>query len=295
MSLNIPGVELMGADAVPSDRGRWLIHGPQGAGKTTLASTIAEAGKTLFVDFTGEKGIRSFQGAPYAKNITVARPASITALDDLFWALDKGDHDFDAVVIDSLTSVQKMTMRYLLGHDETAVREIKQGTAPADIRTWGQALDIMVDTATFWFGLADGDRAKPMHVVMTAQTKITEDENTGATTRTPDVQKGALSITLAAPDYILYADIEDNMDAVGDDEEPPVHHIVRFGPHPGYRTKARLPHDLRGKIPPILGRKSPTSLTTLSRALKIGGIPAKSKAAAPADAKKTPAATAAAK
>ena len=214
MALSIPGVNLMGAEDVPNDYGRWLLHGPQGSGKTTLASTIAGAGKTLFVDFTGEKGIRSFQGAPYAKNITVARPDSITALDDLFWALDKGDHDFNAGVLDSLTSVQKMAMRYLLGHDETAVREIKQGTAPGDIRTWGQALDIMVDTATFWFGLADGDRKKPMHVIMTAQTKITEDENTGMTTRTPDVQKGALSITLAAPDYILYTDVEENMEAL---------------------------------------------------------------------------------
>src|SRR5699024_11208581 len=158
MALTIPGVSLMEAGDVPVDRGRWLIHGPRGAGETTLASTIAGAGTPLFVGLTGEKGIRSFQAAPYAKDITVARPDALAALDDQLWALDKDDHDFNAVVHDSLTSIQKMTMRYLLGHDETAVREIKQGTAPADIRTWGQALDIMIDTATFWYGLADGDR-----------------------------------------------------------------------------------------------------------------------------------------
>lgn len=274
MALNIPGVEIFDSEEIPEDRGRWLIHGPQGAGKTTLASTIAEAGKTLFVDFTGEKGIRSFKGAAYSKNIDIARPSSITALDDLFWQLNEGNHDYQAVVIDSLTAVQKMTMRYLLGHDETAVREIKQGTAPADIRTWGQALDIMVDTATFWFGLADGNRKTPMHVVMTAQTKINEDES-GNVSRMPDVQKGALSITNAAPDYIVYCDVEDNMDHLADDSEPPVNHIVRFGSHPGYRTKARLPYTLRGKLPPILGRKSQTSLVQLSRVLGIGGIPAK--------------------
>lgn len=282
MALNIPGVDMLDPGSTPEDRGRWLIHGPQGSGKTTLASTIAECGPTLFVDFTGEKGIRSFKGAPYAKNITVARPSSITALDDLFWELDKGGHGFEAVVIDSLTSVQKMTMRYLLGHDETAVREIKQGTAPADIRTWGQSLDIMVDTATFWFGLADGNRAEPMHVIMTAQTKVQEDELSQITMRNPDVQKGALSIVCAAPDYIAYCDVEENMDALGDDSEPPVHHIVRFGSHPGYRTKARLPYTLRGKVPSILGRKNPANLTSLSRVLQIGGVPAKKKAAATA-------------
>jgi len=258
---------------VPEDWGRWMIHGPQGSGKTTLASTIAELGMTLFIDLTGEKGIRSFRGAPFAKNIRISRPQSITALDDVFWWLAAGNHPFAAVVVDSLTAVQKMTTRYLLGHDETAVREIRKGTSPADVRTWGQSLDVMVDTATFWYGLADGNRKRPMHVVMTAQTKISENEETGSIQRTPDVQKGALSITLAAPDYILYTDVEDNPDAVADDTLPPMNHIVRFGANPGYRTKARLPYHLRGKIPPVLGRQRPTSLKDLSKALGIGGVP----------------------
>jgi hypothetical protein len=272
------GIEVDDLGEMRSDYGRWLIHGPQGSGKTTLASTIAEAGKTLFIDLTGEKGIRSIQGSPNAKNIKIIRPSSITALDDVFWALAKGDHDYQAVVIDSLTAIQKMTMRFLLGHDETAVREIRQGTAPADIRTWGQALDVMTDTATFWYGLADASRPKPIHVVMTAQTKVTEDDG-GQERRTPDVQKGALSITLAAPDYIIYTDVEENMDHLSDDSLPPVTHIVRFGANPEYRTKARLPYNLYGKIPPVLGRKQPTTLVNLSRVLGIGGIPATVKTA----------------
>lgn len=253
------------------DYGRWLIHGPQGSGKTYLASTIAELGPTLFVDLTGEHGIRSFKGAPFEKHLKVLRPDTVTALDDLFWELAAGNHPYQAVILDSLTAIQKMTMRYLLGHNETAVREIKQGTAPADIRTWGQSLDVMTDLATFWYGLADAGRKQPMHVVLTAQTRITEDEETGYTTRTPDVQKGALSITLATPDYIVYTDVEENPDHMTDDTLPPVNHIVRFGANPGYRTKARLPYQLRGKIPPILGRSRPTTLPELSRVLGIGG------------------------
>lgn len=260
-------------DAVSADYGRWLIHGPQGSGKTSLAATIAEAGPTLFIDLVGEKGIRSLQGSAWAKNIKIARPASVTALDDLFWALDKGNHPYKAVVLDSLTSLQKMTMRYLLGHNETAVREIKQGTAPADIRTWGQALDVMTDTATFWYGLADGGRKNPLHVVMTAQTKVAEDEATGERMRTPDVQKGALSITMATPDYIVYTDLEENLDHLADESVAQFTHIVRFGANPEYRTKARLPYNLRGKIPSVLGRKKPVSLLEMSRVLGIGGVP----------------------
>lgn len=275
------GVQLTTPEDFKSDWGKWLIHGPQGSGKTTLASTIAELGKTLFLDMTGEHGIRSFQGAPYVGNITIARPTSVTALDDIFWELQGGDHDFKAVVIDSLTSVQKMAMRFLMDHDETAVREIRKGGAPADQRTWGQALDIMQDIATFWFGLADGERDQPIHVVMTAQTKIKENED-GNQVRTPDVQPGALSLVLANPDYILYTEVEENMEALADDTEPPVQHIVRFGADPAYRIKARVPVNLRGKIPQILGRKKPLSLADLSRVLGVGGVPTRSRAQQPA-------------
>lgn len=266
------GVDLHGVDELPNDYGRFLIHGPQGSGKTTLAATVAGLGKTLFLDLTGERGVRSFRGSPHASNIRVIRPESVTAIDDIFWELSAGKHDFKAVVVDSLTALQKMTMRYLLGHDETAVREIRQGTAPADIRTWGQALDVMTDTATFWYGLADAQRDNPLHVVMTAQTKVTEDDF-GNTIRTPDVQRGALSITLAAPDYILYTDVEENPDAMADEGEAPVHHIVRFGSDPEYRIKARLPYSLRGRMPNVLGRKKPTSLADLSKVLGLGGVP----------------------
>lgn len=273
MNDSFSGMPILGVGDLAEDYGAWLIHGPQGSGKTTLASTVAGLGKTLFVDLVGERGTRVLRGSPYEKNISIIRPASVQALDDLFWDLAKGDHDFSCVVIDSATSVQKLTMRFLMGHDETAVREIRQGAAPADQRTWGQALDVMTDMATYWFGLKDIQRKKPMHVVMTAQSKVSDNEFTGQTNYVPDVQKGALSLFLASPDYIVFCDVEDNPDAIADDKEPPVHHIIHFGSNPTYRTKARIPQQLRGKIPPILGRSRSPSLVDLSRVLGIGGVP----------------------
>lgn len=285
--LGISGLGTNSMDEMGNDRGKWLIHGPQGSGKSTLASTIARCGRTLYIDLPGEKGVKSFAGAQYAKNVKVTRPTSVTQFDDIFWKLAEGDHPYEAVVVDSLTSVQKMAMRFILGHSETAVKEIRQGTAPADMRSWGQTLDIMIDFATFWYGLADADRIKPMHVVMTAQTKMSDNEDTGERDRVPDVQKGALSMTLAAPDYILYTETVANLDAIGDDDAPPALFTTRFGAHPGYRTKGRVPVNLRNKIPPVLGRPNedgkitaPTDLTWLSRVLGIGGVPAVAKKAA---------------
>lgn len=274
MSNTIAGLTLYGTDQIGDDYGRFLLHGSQGSGKSFLGSTIAQVGKTLFVDMRGERGPRSFLGTPWAKNITVVRPKSIKQLDELFYALDRGEGGFKAVVLDSLTGVQKMTMRFLLGHSETAVREIGQGVAPADQRTWGQALDIMSDIPTFWYSLADAERANPMHVILTAQTKITEDEINNTTTRTVDVQRGAQSITLASPDYVMFCEAEKDYDNTDEEGNPAERHVARFGNDVEYRIKARVPAHLHGRIPPVLGRKAPLSLVSLGTTLGIGGMPA---------------------
>src|SRR5690625_6649663 len=96
-----------------------------------------------------------------------------------------------------------MTMRYLMWHDETAVKEIRQGVAPAQIQTWGQALDIMTDSATFWNGIADEDHPKPMNEVMISQTREEQNAELGIFSRDLDVQLGARRIKKAATDYIL--------------------------------------------------------------------------------------------
>lgn len=285
---NFAGIPVLGMDSVGKDWGKWLIHGPQGAGKTWLASSIAEFGKTLFIDLIGEHGVRSFKGAPWEKNIDVIRPTSVTQIDDIYWQLEAGNHPYQAVVLDSLTAMQKMATRYLTGASETAVREISKGMPGTQLQTWGQSLDIMTDTATFWYGLADAEKRHPMHVVFTAQTKITADDVTKELSRVPDVQKGALSITMATPEYVIYADVEENLDAVSDPDLPATTHIVRFGSDPAYRIKARLPLQLRDKIPAVLGRKNPVTLGQLSRILGVGGVPAKKTRAKSATAEAKP-------
>lgn len=274
---SIAGLTLSSTEDIGTDHGKWLIHGSPGSGKTWLASTIAEVGKTLYIDMRGERGARSFIGTPWEKNIQVVRPTSIKQFFDLFNELNQEKHDFKAVIIDSLTAVQQSTMRFLLGFSETEVRQIKEKMDAADQRTWGMSLDIMRDISTFWYSLADSERRKPIHVIMTAQTKITEDETNEAVSRVPDVQRGAVNPTIAAADYVVYTETEDNFDQIDADGNPAERHVVRFGNDVEYRIKGRIPQNLHGRIPRILGRgKAPLSLTSLSRTLGIGGIPPKS-------------------
>jgi hypothetical protein len=270
----IAGLELINADTIDEkpDYFRGLIYGAPGSGKSYLASTIAKLGKTLYIDLVGERGVRSFAGSAWAKNIEIARPTTIQTFDDVFYALEGGNHDYAAVIIDSLTAAQKMAMRFALGQSETAVKEIKKGGATAEFRTWGMTLDIMTDTAIYWNSLADGTRKKPVHVIMTSQLKEVEDEFDDRLTRVPDVQKGAISQVLRPTDYVMFTAVEDS-DQFDEHGAAIQRHIALFGPHAGYRTKARVPVSLHGKIPAVLGRgKNPLDLVSLAKILGVGGI-----------------------
>jgi hypothetical protein len=266
MGESFAGVPTFNSAEMSDDRLKLLIHGTQGSGKTYLASSIAELGPTLFLDVIGERGTKSFQGTPWAKNITVMRPTSITALDDVYWQLAKGGHGFKAVVLDSMSAAQRTAMRFLTGHEETAVREIRKGSQGADRQSWGRLAEILGDIAVFWYGLADGERDEPMHVVLTAQTKVMDDSE-GATRAYPDVSPASRNLLLAAAGYVVYADREQVFP--DDGGEPVEKHVVRLGYTPGAYTKGRIPPEMQAKIPAVLGRNAPLTLAKFCKALKI--------------------------
>lgn len=260
----IAGLSVMPAASTQPDAMKVLIHGLPGSGKTTLASTIAQQGKTLFVDLIGERGTMSFRGAEYEKNIDVVRPSSIVELTGIQKFLAKGEHEYTAVVLDALSAAQNSAMRFQLGYEEDTVTEIRKGRSTADQRTWGTVGEIMTDIALFWMALAESQRKKPIHVVFTSQTKMKSGVD-GEMKLYPDVSPKSLAAAMAAPDYVFYTDvIEDLLD----DGTSSMKHVVRVLPDPNYAIKARIPSHLRGKIPRVLGMdgKQP-SLTTLGVAL----------------------------
>lgn len=259
------GVPVMRSKSMKDDRLRLLLHGSQGSGKTRLASSIAALGPTLFIDMVGERGTKSFQGTPWEEQVTILRPTTVQQLDDIYWQLAKGGHGYKAVVLDSISATQKTAMRFLLGHEETAVREIQKGGSTADQRTWGRLADVLTDIATFWYGLADGDRKEPMHVVMTSQTKKMETDE-GEFRAYPDVSPASRNILLATASYVLFTDQEEIFE---DDGTTKAQWVVRLGFSPKHYTKARIPANLQGKVPDVLGRKEPLTLDKLCKALSI--------------------------
>lgn len=261
----IGGLKITPAKGKQPDRLKMLLHGPQGAGKSYLASSIAELGKTLFIDFVGEEGTDSFRGTPWEGNIDIVRPDSIVDLEPLYKDLARGDHDYEALVLDSLTAAQKSAMRMLLGYEEDAMSELRKGKAGPSMQSWGMLLEIMTDIATFWYALASNTRPRPLHVVMTAQTKPLEDD-LGETRLCPDVSKGSRSVVMATPSYVGYCDFEPVYNDEGEEE---LRHVLRLGPSTRFATKARIPVPLQKKIPATLGLGAPLRLASLVKALGI--------------------------
>src|SRR5690554_2440242 len=78
--------QLVDLDSFKGDRGKFLLHGDPGTGKTTLATSIAEVLPHPYIDPPGEKGIPSVPRS-LAKNIQVWRAESVEDLDQMFWPL----------------------------------------------------------------------------------------------------------------------------------------------------------------------------------------------------------------
>lgn len=266
MSLNITGLKPVNTS---KSRMKVLIYGEPGSGKTRLASTIADQGaKTLFLDFVGEHGTASFAGSPYHENIDVYQVDTVEALDKVYYFLKAGKHDYDALVVDSLTAMQNYAERFAQGFQETSIKEISRGTqSQSSFQVWGKSNMVMTEVAKFFSDLASPTSVRPIDVVFIAHATAKNNDISGEVERTIAVQSGARAGILAAMDFVLFTEVIPNME--GDPEVDPSQHIVRFGAHPGYATKARVPQDKLGKVPTILGLKSPLSLTKLGGALGI--------------------------
>lgn len=264
MSINL--ADLPTLEETGRDHGKVLIHGEPGTGKTTLATSIAEVAKTLYVYFPGEQGIASIPRA-YSKSITPVLVRSVEEEVDLLWSLQLEDHPYEAVVIEGIAAWQNLYTRWVQNIPEggpKSAEQVKARKASKHVdmrRVGGDVGGFIKDQILFWYSLADHTRAKPIHVVMTSQTKRreirekTEDPNaTGALIEVqigPDVFPAVANTVEGTPDFIGYTFIaSDPNDMTG---EAPRRHCVRFGSHEEIRTKLHQDVTARRRWPDVVG------------------------------------------
>jgi hypothetical protein len=130
----------------------FLIYGPTGAGKTRLCAT---APNVLLID-VDEKGTDSVRRDtdPF-----VIRCERWDEINDIYWYLQSGEHDFNSVAIDGISGLQQLAINFVLG-DESA-RDASRDPDMPDRRMWGKVGQLMKVQLTNYRNL-------PMNVIYTA-------------------------------------------------------------------------------------------------------------------------------
>lgn len=201
---DVPG-GLVGED--PSEKFRYLnvlFHAFGGLGKTTLCASACLDPRTspvLVLDFEGGAPIR-FAKMPKG-SYTIKRINSISDLNTYYTYLQKGNHPYKSVVLDSLTEIQKLGLSEFVygtgGTDKSflgSVINIKQ----AEIQHWGKSAN-QIGMLVRYF------RDLPMHVFFTTLTAVQKDELTGKISYAVALPGKQSDEIPGVPDIVGYIDV----------------------------------------------------------------------------------------
>lgn len=136
----------------------FLIYGGPGVGKTRVA---ASAPSPLIID-VDEKGTDSVR-----RDIDphVIRVETWGEINDIYWYLQSGEHEFKSVVIDGVTGLQQLAMNFVLG-DESS-RDASIDPDMPERRAWGKVGQLMKVQITNYRNL-------PFNTIFTALDRVRE-------------------------------------------------------------------------------------------------------------------------
>jgi phage nucleotide-binding protein len=175
-----------------------VVYSRNKVGKTVFACSSNL--KTLIID-CNEQGSVSVRKRP---NVDVYDLRTWDDLDPIYWYLRNSPHDYKVVVIDTITMLAMVGMKYVLKDDFD--RDMNRDPMTPDKRSWGK-LGEMIKDATIKFRNL---KLRGMHVIFLAQEKKTtsEDEDGGTVLEIhPELSPAPRSVLLSSVDIIgrLYA------------------------------------------------------------------------------------------
>jgi hypothetical protein len=121
------------ASELPQNQ-NFVIYGDSGTGKTRLASS---APKVLVLD-VNDKGQDSVRRDINPHFLPIEYWSEVN---DAYWFLQEGDHDFESVAIDTVSNLQNICMDFVLG-DEAARDASRDPDMPAR-QAWGKVGKLM--------------------------------------------------------------------------------------------------------------------------------------------------------
>lgn len=204
---------------------RLLVYGKNGKGKTRLAASFP---KTLIVDVRedGTRSARQFKGT---KVFRVNKWEDIAAI---YWYLQRGDHPFESVAIDTITGLNNLAL--LRAMKENSDRDPNKDPKQPAQRDWLKASKLME-------GILLQFRNLPMHVIFTAQERQTGDPEEGEDImHVPDLNNAVRGVAMSAVGIIgrIYQKEVKLKDKRGKRKTRWVTCML-VGPHEEYETKDR--------------------------------------------------------
>ena len=152
-----------------------LVYGRNKKGKTRFCGS---APNVLVVD-VNERGTLSIRGSG-AKVFPMRTWGDI---DEVYWYLKRGDHDYETVAIDTLTALNALCLSHVLkeGHDRDSTKDPKMPRR----QDYGKVAEMMkFEILRF--------RNLPMHVIFTAQERTVGDPEEGEdVVACPDLPAGS--------------------------------------------------------------------------------------------------------
>ena len=217
---------------------KMAVYGRNKVGKTTFACTSDK--KTLLID-CNERGYDSVRDRG---NVQVYDLGKWEDLDPIYWYLRGGKHDYEVVVIDTITMLAAVGMKWVLKDDSE--RDFNRDPITPDKRSWGKLGENIKEMITRFRNL-------PMHVVFTAQEKTTtaEDEDGGVISEIhPELSPAPRSYLLSAVGIIgrLY------LREVEKDDKKSMERRMLLGAHPKYIAGNRYKELKYVEINPTLGK-----------------------------------------
>ncbi len=171
-----------------------LVYGNPGAGKTVLAGSadvVSELRPVLFLDVEGG----TFSIRERFPDVEVVRVQTWPDMQRVYDALYKGEHEYQTVVLDSLTEMQKFSM-YNIMREVVKEHPDRDPEIPS-IREWGKNIEQIRK-------LVRAFRDLPMNTIFTALATTDKDGKTGQIVTRPSLS-GKLAMEVGGfVDIMLY-------------------------------------------------------------------------------------------
>jgi phage nucleotide-binding protein len=219
----------------------FVIYGRNKTGKTKFACDSKL--KTLVIDCNERGTITVRKMAPRVQRYRVR---TWEDMDPIYWLLRSGDHEFEVIVIDTVTSLAALCMKWVLKEQDD--RDFNREPKTPDQRSWGKMGEHITDVITKFRNL-------PYHVVFTAQEKETfveEEDGTSTSLIHPELSPRPRSTLLSAVSLIGRIYVAETVD---DDGKKKYERRMLIGPHPKYSSGGRFEQDMkRIERDPTLGK-----------------------------------------